>query len=256
MQLTCPNCGEPVPAAKINIQHLTAVCPSCSTVFQFNPPQAKIKRRKVKQPVRLQVREADDQLSLSFRTNFRLDKNEGFLSAGIVSLVFTFFTVITMGAYLAASDSSFVIALGFGLVTLFLYYLVAVMVYNKTHIQIDSESIQVSRKPLPDFRSQPLDIGLSGVERIRYAETPASVREGYDTPRYTVWAEMADGSRKVIVNDVIDDYAVFITQRLNEYLELDEQRDVSHLIHDDQKADEDQPSDGFIQPPRRDQRDG
>lgn len=255
MQLTCPNCGEPVPAENINIQHLTAVCPSCSTVFQFNPPQAKIKRRKVKQPVRLQVREADDQLSLSFRTNFRLDKNERFIFSGIVSLAFTFFTVIAAGEYLAG-EAPFAVALGFSLVALFLYFLVAVMVYNKTHIQINPESIQVSRKPLPDFRSQPLDIGLSGVERIRYAETPASVREGYDTPRYTVWAEMADGSRKVIVNDVIDDYAVFIAQRLNEYLDLDEQREVSHLTADEQNVDEEPLSDTFVQQPKTDRRQG
>ena len=245
MQLTCPNCGEQIPSENINIQQMTAVCPTCSTVFRFDPPEAKVKRRKVKQPARVTLRESGGQLSLSFRTNFRLDKNETFISTGILGLVFTFLTVASASGYLA-SDVPLVIALGFGLATLFLYYLVALTIYNSTHIDVNEETIQVSRKPLPDLRTQPRDINLSGIERIRYAETPVSIREGYDTPRYTVWVVMVDGRRKVIVSDVIDDYAVFIAQRLNEYLHLDAQLDVSRLIDDDEMLDEGQLADEFI----------
>src|SRR3970040_208257 len=99
MQLTCPNCGAQIPSENIHIQQMTAVCPACSTVFRFEPPQAKIKRRKVTQPANLTVRESDQQLSLSFRTNFRLDKNETFLTTGIMSLIFTFLTVTSANGY-------------------------------------------------------------------------------------------------------------------------------------------------------------
>lgn len=228
MQLTCPNCGEHIPSENINIQQMTALCPTCSSVFVFEPPGTKSKRRKVKQPENLIVREADQQLSLAFRTNFRLDKNETFLSTGIMSVFSTFMTAATTAAYIF-DDAPFVIPLCFGLVTLFLYYLVALIIFNQTHIDVNEESIHISRKPIPDFGTQLRDINLSGIERIRHAETPVSIREGYDTPRHNVWAEMIDGSRKIIVSDVIDDYAAFITQRLNEYLDLDSQTDSSRL---------------------------
>lgn len=239
MQLTCPNCGERIPSENINIQQMTAVCPTCSSVFVFEPPGNKSKRRKVKQPKNLTIRESDEQLSLAFRTNFRLEKNEAFLSTGIFSLIFTFLTAATTGAYIF-DDAPFFIPLGFALVTFFLYYLITLMIYNQTHIDINEESIHISRKPISDLANQPRAIHLSGIERIRYAETTPSIREGYDTPRYNVWAEMIDGSRKIIVTDVIDDYAVFLAQRLNEYLDLDSHVDILRLTDSDQALDEEQ----------------
>ena len=50
--------------------------------------------------------------------------------------------------------------------------------------------------------------------------------EEYDMPRYRVWAETADGSRKMIVNDVIEDYAYFVVQRLEERLHSETEYDV------------------------------
>ncbi|MBZ0291066.1 MAG: zinc ribbon domain-containing protein [Anaerolineae bacterium] len=236
MQITCPQCGEPVSAEHINIQHMTAVCPACSTIFRFNPPEAKIKRRKVKQPTHFKVIESGSDLSLSFRTNFRLDKNESFIFRGILSFAFTFISAITINEYFSG-DAPFILALGFTLVALFLYYLLSLVVFNKTDIRINDETIQVSRKPIPDFLNQPQSIGLAGVERVRYEETPASIRESYDTPRYHVWAEMIDGSRKIIVSDLVDDYAIFITQRLTEYLDLDNSNPaISRLMDDEQHS--------------------
>ncbi len=241
MQLTCQNCGEPIPSDNINIQQMTAVCPACHAVFQFDLPADKIKRRKVKHPPKLSVQESDERLNLAFRTSFRLIQNEAFLATAMMSVVFTFLSLMVGSKYLSApsnSPATLVLAVGFGLVTLSTYYMLALATFNKTHIEVDDERIHMSRKPLPAIWNQPQDINVSSIERISYVETPASIREGYDMPRYNVWAETVDGGRKVVVSDVIDDYAIFIAQQINEYLGLDAGADISRLVDNGEIVDE------------------
>jgi hypothetical protein len=228
MQLVCPNCGENIPSEHINIQRMAAVCPNCDTVFQFTIPESKIKRRKIRQPQRLTLHETEDHLQMAFRTNFRLDKDETFLSVAGLSAILTFVTVmlIVSGVHSGRGEILLMpVAMGLGIALLMYWF--ALIVYNKTYIEADDEEIVISRKPLPNILNQARHVNLSGIMAIRYEETPISKKEGYDTPRFRVWAETADSSRKTIVNDVIDDYALFITQRLNEYLRLDADDDES-----------------------------
>lgn len=245
MQIICPNCGEPVSSENINIQRMAAVCPACDSVFQFEVAESKIKRRKIKQPQQIASDETDGHLNIAFRTNFRLEKNENFLATVMVSFLFTFMTILIATKYNAESVP-IVIPIGLGLITLFLYYSMALMIYNKTHIQVDDEQIKVSRKPLPNVLTQPNIINLSTVSIIRYEETPASKKEAYDLPRYNVWAEKVDGNRQVIVSDIVEEYAVFVSQRLNEFLEREDAPDASRLLDDDPIAEDVQIADGLI----------
>ncbi|MCA0454581.1 MAG: hypothetical protein LCI00_11475 [Chloroflexi bacterium] len=234
MQVTCPNCGARVTASNINIQNMTAVCAACDTVFPFNLPAAKVKRRKSKQPANLAIRD-DDTLEIEFRTNFRLDKNEA-LIASLLTGFGLMMTVVTMLLF-GDGDSPLILTGSFFVVALMLFYSVALIVLNKTHIKMDEESIAVKRRPLPNPLSQGHEFSLAGVTAIRYEETAVSKREAYDTPRYIVWAETEDGSRRVIVNDVIEDYAVYIAQRLDERLQASLDPDTSRL--EDSGYDED-----------------
>lgn len=229
MQVNCPNCGEKVTAENINIQKMTAVCAACDTVFPFDlsVPEAKAKRRKVKQPLKLMLRE-DDTLHMEFWTNFRLDQSEAFLS-GIFGIISLFISLLIM---MSSSDAPFILPLSFLLAAVGLFYWMALTVVNKTHIVMDEDSISVTRKPLPNPLVQAHKVLLAGVTAIKYEETPISKKEGFDTPRFRVWAEMADGSRRIIVTDMIEEYAVFITQRLEERLyatDTEADRDVSRL---------------------------
>lgn len=238
MQLTCPNCGEKIPSAHINIQQMVAVCPACDTVFRFTPPAPKAKRRKVKRPERLMLDETDQHMRMAFRTNFRLDKNEAFISSAIFSLVFTCVTALFIGQYLTERDPVLVLmAFIMGLAALFGYYWLARVVYNKTHIEAAEDQITVTRKPVPNFLTPPKTIDLAGVERIHYEETPTSQKEGYDMPRYGVWALLVDGSRRLIVNDVTVDYAAFIAQCLNEHVALNADPNTDRLADEDWEAD-------------------
>lgn len=244
MQLTCPECGERTPAQNINIERMAAVCPVCDTIFQFDPPGEKAKRRKIKQPANLAVSESDDTQTLSFRTNFRLDRNENFITTGILSAIFTLGTIASIEDFIAGEMTVFIL-LAISLITVFIYYLLALIVYNKTHIEMDETQIRVSRHPLPPLFNSPNRINLAGIKHIHYVETAASVKEGYDTPRYNVYALMQDGTQKIIISDLIDDYAVFITQRLNADLEAGAAPHLAQQIDDALPADNVQIDDIF-----------
>jgi hypothetical protein len=97
MEVNCPNCGEKVTAENINIQKMTAVCAACDTVFPFELPEAKAKRRKVKQPAKLTLRDTET-LQMEFWTNFRLDRNEAFLSSTIGGISMAFMALLLIGS--------------------------------------------------------------------------------------------------------------------------------------------------------------
>jgi hypothetical protein len=234
MKLNCPECAAPIPPQNINIQQMAAVCPDCGAVFPFETSSSKSKRRKVHQPQNLELHETDDHVHMAFRTNFRLAQNGPFLSSTLLSIASILFTAMMTNRFLSGEVIS-VIPVAFAMVTLALFYSMALIAYNKTHIEMDDEKISVSRGPIPVLLEQKQDVSLQGVTDIRYEETAISKKEGYDLPRYNVWAETADGSRRIIVKDMTEEYAVYIAQRLNEQLALDlnTEMDVSRLTDDD-----------------------
>lgn len=227
MQLVCPACGSQVPTEHINIHKMAAACPVCNTVFQFDTPEVKPKRRKVKQPNKLILRDTDEKLHMEFRTNFRLDRNQAFRVSLFAGVGLTILMIIQLGQYLAGEGVLFLLLL-LPLVAILHFYRLSLLVYNRTHIDMDEKDITVSRQPLPSL-SPATKINLSGVVAFHSEETATSIKEAYDTPRYRVMAEYADGSRRIIVNDMVEDYGYFIAQRLEERLELDEPVVVAQL---------------------------
>jgi len=236
MHLTCPQCGQPVKADNINIQQMVAVCAACDTVFPFEPPQITTRRRKTKKPRHLLLRETDT-LRMTFRTNFRLDKNESFISVSIGTVFHTIVTAIVASVYFAGEIPVFV-PIVFGVVLLLLYYWLGLKIFNKTQIEMDDRAIQIAHKSIPRLLNHVNEIHLGGVLAIHCEETPKSAKEGYDTPLYRVWAQMADGSRRIIVNDVIADYGFFIAQHMQERLDKLAALDVSRLEDEQQHQDD------------------
>lgn len=220
-QLTCPNCSEFIRAENINVNEMVAVCSNCHTVFPFKSPAEKDKRRKVKQPQNLTLRDAET-LEMSFRTNWRLGSNQEFSGMVVGAVMMAFVSSILFGEFIVG-DAPLILSVGFAMVTLALLYMTGTIVYNRTHIEMNDDSISVSRKPL-EFISNSNIISLNGVEAIKCEETAISRKQGYDLPRYQVWAETVDGSRRPIVTDVTEEYAYFIAQRLEERLHYDVSR--------------------------------
>lgn len=228
MQLTCPNCSHPVRAENINIQEMAAVCSNCNTIFQFNTPEAKAKRRKVKQPYSLAVKDAET-LQMQFRTNWRLGSNEQFVGFSIGGIMMSFVSILLINEFFAG-DVPLLLPLMMALVAIGLLYFAGLEAYNHTAIEMDNEKITVQRRPLPNLFKPKQVVTLQGVESIQCEETPKSIKEGYDLPRFRIWVETASGVRRMIVNDVTEEYAYFIAQRLEEKLFQDTDIDASHLI--------------------------
>ncbi|MGB1287257.1 MAG: hypothetical protein ACPG7F_12030 [Aggregatilineales bacterium] len=234
MKLTCPECATAVPAEHINIQDHVAVCPNCNTVFRFELPEEKMKRRKVKQPQQMELRDGNI-LQMAFRTNFRLDQNENFIGASIVAGMFTLLTGIMGFEYLVEGSVPFIVPLIFLSFVLGGLYAMALIAYNKTHIEMSDDMIRVTRQPVPG--SQVHTVDLHGIVAIKTEETRISKKEAYDTPRYEVWAETTDGRKRQIVTDLTEEYAYFVTQqlqqRLHETMQVDENyaADASRLTY-------------------------
>src|SRR5689334_7689602 len=233
MQVNCPNCGEKVTAENINIQKMTAVCAACDTVFPFDLPEAKAKRRKVKQPAKLILRD-NETLQMEVWTNFRLDRNGDFRSSTIGGMGMMLIALLLLGE----QNSPPILTVTLLLIASALFYRLALTIVNKTHIEMDEDTIKVTRKPLPNPFNQGYEVPLVGITAIKYEETALSKKEAYDTPRYQVWAETEDGSRRTIVNNVTEDYAVFIAQHLQERLQMDADLDVSRLEDDGYRSDD------------------
>ncbi|MGJ3238059.1 MAG: hypothetical protein ACFE0Q_05075 [Anaerolineae bacterium] len=220
MQLNCPTCGEAINADQINIQEMIAVCGNCHAVFAFNSSAEKAKRRKTKQPDALTLIETDDQLEMVFRTNFRLDTNQDFVATIVGGFAIAMISAIMFNEY-RIDDIPLFVPILLSVLSLAMFYFAGLMAYNATHITMTADQILISRKPLPSLVKGATEINLHGITQIKCEETNVSKEQEYDTPRYRVWGETADGARRVIANDLIEDYAFFITQKLEERLLTD-----------------------------------
>jgi hypothetical protein len=232
--LTCPQCSTRIPASNINVQEKIAVCPACDTVFRFDTPAAtpaKAKHRKVKQPANLTLRDDDEKLDMAFRTNFRLGQNEDFIVAMMAFVVFAFLTFIfTFPSDRLVATGLFLFPLGGMLLAI---YRLGLLLFNQTHITADNTLIKTARTPLPNPFAQEYEVPLADVVSIRCEETDASKQAKYDTPRYRVFAEMANGSEKLIVNDVVEDYGFFIAARLQEHIAAQNEHAGKNLLDDE-----------------------
>lgn len=238
-KLYCPTCNNKIRAENINVQELVAVCSNCDTVFQFPISEEKAKRRKVKKPENLILKDGQN-LEMLFRTNFRLDANQAFIISAFGGIAMTIFAFVVGNEYLIGEANIFV-PLIFTLLATFFLYRASLIAYNHTHIVMSEENVTVTRAPLPSIFNQTQSISLHGVIAIKCEETSISKKEAYDTPRYRVWAETADGSRRTIVNDVTEEFAYFISQQLDEKLQFEMPQDMSRLVDSDLTIDYENP---------------
>jgi hypothetical protein len=108
-------------------------------------------------------------------------------------------------------------------------YIVGLIAYNYTEINMAGDVIRTSRGPLPNPLRRPQTIPLHDVESISYEETSASIENEYDLPRFHVWAVTVNGGRKRIATDLVEEYAVYISQRLNQHLHTESDPNMAHL---------------------------
>ena len=232
MQLTCPECESGIAAEDINIQRLMALCHNCDSIFSFGNKPTKAKRRHYEQPKHLRMTNGK-QLRMAFRTNFRLDKDENFQAGSAMSIVFSFITLVML-AIGAAEGIPFFLPLIFAALALVALYSVAVMAWNRTVVKMDEARLHIARLPLPSF-GKSIALPLDDIVSFACEETKASHDEGFDTPRFHVYANLSSGRRRVVLADLVEDYGFFVTGRLSEWLNgtsVDGSRLVERAVRD------------------------
>ncbi|MCY4466436.1 MAG: hypothetical protein OXE46_12955 [Chloroflexi bacterium] len=226
MQPICPQCQQPVEAEQVNIQQMVALCPACSSVFALRPGSQRRKSRKVQQPTGLQLHDGDP-LTFTFRTNFRLDKNEHFVNSAMMSAVFSLVTILMIALNLEGEVPVFLPLLFAILASGALYWLGSIA-WNHTEIAASGNNLMVSRRPLPvAMPSRVLD--RTDIVAFYAEETAASQQAGYDTPRFHVWASKTESGRKLVVGDLTEEYATYIASRLDAWLQEGDDRSVDRL---------------------------
>lgn len=217
MRLACPDCGEPIEADNINVNEMIAVCGSCHTVFRFNVPDEKAKRRKTRQPDRLNVREEDGILNMWFTRVLGKEDIIARNGVGFAASFLTMMTFLTTGGFFEG-DTPILIPIILGTLMMGAYYVLALIMLDETRIIADEHQISLHYKPLPNPFDEAVQVDFSDIETIICEETEESQKAGSLKRYYYVGAELVDGNHVLIVKDKPEQYAKYIAQRLEEKL--------------------------------------
>ncbi len=214
MKLKCPNCGEPVPAENINIQEMLALCSACQQVFEFDRSAVarKAKRRQLKPPPRVHIRDDPDSLELSYR--FALGPGP---KIGLVMATLGAVTCTALFAKACASNESSGLLLALGLAVLIYLYMMAVFVTTTTTIRVDDDSLEVRSGPLPFPIKDDKTLSTADIRRVFFEQTHESLPPFVLT--HHVYAELQTGEQVPVVTSLPRSYAHYIAHTLDNYLQ-------------------------------------
>ena len=228
MRLVCPECGEPIAAENINVNEMIAVCGNCDTVFRFDLPHEKAKYRKTHQPEGLNVREEDGLLDMWFTRVLGQEDIIARNGVGFAASFLTLMTILTTGGFLE-NDVPILVPIILGTLMLVGYYVLALIMLDKTRIIADEHQIRLHYEPLPNPFEEAVKVDFADIETIICEETEESKKAGSLKRYYHVGAKLLDGNRVLILKDKPEPYAKYITQRLEEKLHERSDRAISNL---------------------------
>jgi hypothetical protein len=192
LKLHCKNCGQPIPAASINVASLVAVCPQCDAVFAIAATEleAAPAPRKLKKPTHFTVEQTDEALRIHYNWRENMGGMEKGLTAlfGALGLGGSIATLLFLASNLANWEMGMLIPLTVMLaIALPFSYLATAMVVNHTDITLDDEQLRVQHGPLywsghrvpradiERFRSDPME-GTVNYRYLRLVETSGAQR--------------------------------------------------------------------------------
>lgn len=236
MRLSCPTCGEPIPAEHIHLHNQLAKCGGCDAVFSFAKEidttsaaaaAARASRPRVAMPYGFNMREEDGRLIITQR----------WLSWWILLLVlitamwhgFTW-PMLIMPEEDVLGVAEFLLLTPFILVGLGLLYALLAWLVNTTTIQATAEELTIRQGPLPWAGNRRLDstsiTQLFCREHVYKFKDPGTS----DTYTYEVHAILTSGERaKLITNLAEPEHALFIEQELERGLGIRDRR-VTHEL--------------------------
>ena len=222
MELKCTNCGSIILAENINIQKTLAVCAECNHVFDFSNMMLarKAKKRPPKKPERLHVQDVGEQLKLSYRLALSPGAKFGFLMCTIGSIIVPILLISASNEPIPPKTSFF---LFFGMIMLAFWYTMAVFLTTKTDIIAAEDALIVKTGPLPFPIKDDKIVDRHDINRVFSKET---MEWPPGMPSHNVCMELSDGQEKSLVTALPQEYAFYITRKLDDYLQSGEEVDV------------------------------
>jgi hypothetical protein len=219
MQLTCSNCGATILAENINIQKTLALCSHCNQVFDFGDmaETQKSKRRKTKQPERLQVDEQGGRLQLSYR---RIFDHRMKVTLIIFSIMALMFSVMPFGARADGAPPPVVFFLG--MMAVALWYVVAALFTKTTRVIADDKILAIKTGPLPLPITEAKSLDMEDIARVYCEETIKSKAVGRFDRYYHVRAELVDGNEIILLRSLPKRVAFYIAQTIQAQLQTGE----------------------------------
>ncbi len=217
-KLLCHECGEPIPAADVNIALGIAKCTECDVVFNFGAAAqaAQIRRAEVPMPKGITV----DDLGSSFAIMHRwFGIQYIFLAIWCVAwdgfLIFWYSMALTTGSWIMTLFPIIHVAVGASLS----YYTLAGFL-NRTVISVDASLISIRHAPLPWWGNK--DLPTLQVKQLYCKEKEHRGKHGR-TYSYTVLAITQDHKRHELLSGLNNsDQALFIEQHIEKRLRLDD----------------------------------
>lgn len=237
MQIPCPNCGQTIQSQDMNLDNMVAKCRSCHALLNLpsrivasaapiTSKSAAPLRPKHSKPPRFEVEE--DESAHTFRIAYRW-LNAGFIFLCFFTLSWLIFTAVMWTfAILILFKIEHPASKFFPLILciptfigIFLVYMAAAGLVNRTEIMVSPDGLRVNNGPLPwygNIQYDVLDIAqFYCVEQIQHSRHHVHYR-------YHLNALTKDGKKLPVLRHLNEkDHALFIEQELERFLAIEDQ---------------------------------
>jgi len=224
MLLDCPSCHSLISADQIDLESGKATCKNCNHVFDF---EDELKR----DPFRRQeivIPDGVDVLKLSSMLDIQVDWYKSAPKRKIGSMVFSsfFWNIILIPVMLfLALHGDFVLILffmGHILTGLALVGYLFALFFNKTHIEVTSEGIQIRHSPIPSPLNKDMTIPAKNIDQLyvgKYMQR-FSKKNKKGIEAYALYAVTTNGKVVELVKGMNLEAQLFLEQEIERYLSI------------------------------------
>ncbi len=224
MLLDCPSCHNLISAESVDLDTGEATCNNCQTVFNF---EEELRRDPFRRP-EIVIPEGVDVLRLSSMLDIQVDWYRSAPKRKIGAMVFSSFfwniLLIPVMLFLAFHGDFFLILFfmghvltGLGLVA----YLVALF-FNKTHIEVTGDGINIRHSPIPSPLNKDQMIPTKDIEQLYVAKYVQrfSKKKGKGIDAYALYAVTTKGKVVELVKGMNLEAQLFLEQEIETYLRI------------------------------------
>ncbi len=225
-KLKCPSCGAPIPAKNINIQKMAAVCEECDAVFLFDDLPDSVqqhnsaKMKHIEQPEQATIIHTPDSLDLKIKWSIKTEWSFNSVPMAVWLAVALLIPIVG----LFAGKLAITLLIGALLGALPAYYFLTLLV-NSTQVRIENGQLIVRSMPLYYVGYGKKQLNLDEVVRVIAEPTHyyPMMKQDISLMRredlyYDVVAELADGSRKRLIEFFNYEQSFYIVQEVERYL--------------------------------------